>query len=276
MASELEQKARELLDTALRDLGLHEDAYHVGFGAELDQNDRAAINAIVAALRAAPAAAGAPDGWKLVPIEPTDAMIKAGGIVTHHVTRAVQCYCAMIGAAATPEQRVAPAAQQGVGLEVDAVISAALSLIRDAEEFETADGLVQAAQLHLWHALEDAIERVGPAEVISHAARQPAGQECGYQVRGGIGEPWCGCGLDVYRAVGATRPSDARKVYAAPPAAQAVDLEQFRDCVLEARAVHQQNADNWSGRRLEARYLEYVAECDRLLALIDQQAGGAT
>lgn len=54
MASDLEQKARELLDTALRDLGLHEDAYHVGCGAELDQNDRAAINAIVAALRAAP------------------------------------------------------------------------------------------------------------------------------------------------------------------------------------------------------------------------------
>ena len=59
---------------------------------------------------------------------------------------------------------------------------------------------------------------------------------------------------------------------AAPPA-QAVDLEQFRGCVLEARAVHQQNADNWSGRGLEARYLEYVAECDRLLALIDSQRG---
>lgn len=61
---------------------------------------------------------------------------------------------------------------------------------------------------------------------------------------------------------------------AAPPA-QAVDLEQFRDAVVTARDVYQQDADNWRGRKREAIYLEYVAECDRLLALIDQQAGGA-
>lgn len=67
--------------------------------------------------------------------------------------------------------------QQGAGSAIDAVISSALALIRGSEEFETADGLVNAAQLHLWHALEDAIERVGPAEVISHANRQPVGQE---------------------------------------------------------------------------------------------------
>ena len=49
-----QQRARELLDTELRRLGLHEDAYHIGCGADLDRNDQAAINAITAALRAAP------------------------------------------------------------------------------------------------------------------------------------------------------------------------------------------------------------------------------
>lgn len=46
---------------------------------------------------------------------------------------------------------------------IENVIAAAISLIKDAEEFETSDGLMNAAQLHLWHALEDAIEKVGPA-----------------------------------------------------------------------------------------------------------------
>lgn len=53
-----------------------------------------------------------------------------------------------------------------------------------------------------------------------------------------------------------------------------VDLEQFRDAVITARAVHQQDADNWRGRKRESQYLGYVAEADRLLTLIDQQAGG--
>jgi len=46
----IEKRARELLDTELRKLGLHEDAYHVGCGADVDRNDQAAINAIIAAL----------------------------------------------------------------------------------------------------------------------------------------------------------------------------------------------------------------------------------
>ncbi len=46
----IEKRARELLDTELRKLGLHEDAYHVGCGADVDRNDQAAINAITAAL----------------------------------------------------------------------------------------------------------------------------------------------------------------------------------------------------------------------------------
>lgn len=48
----IENRARELLDTELRKLGMHEDAYHVGCGADLDRNDQAAINAIAAALAA--------------------------------------------------------------------------------------------------------------------------------------------------------------------------------------------------------------------------------
>ncbi|KAF1006740.1 MAG: hypothetical protein GAK28_02416 [Luteibacter sp.] len=55
---------------------------------------------------------------------------------------------------------------------VEAMISAAISLINGAEECETADGLMNAAQLHLWHALEDAIEKVGPAEISDFAPRQ--------------------------------------------------------------------------------------------------------
>lgn len=58
----IEKRARELLDTELRKLGLHEDAYHVGCGADLDRNDQAAINAIAAALTP-------PEGYVLVPVE---------------------------------------------------------------------------------------------------------------------------------------------------------------------------------------------------------------
>ncbi|WP_445978284.1 hypothetical protein ACUVWM_18685 [Stenotrophomonas muris] len=46
----IDARARELLDNELRKLGLHEDAHHVGCGADLDRNDQAAINAIAAAL----------------------------------------------------------------------------------------------------------------------------------------------------------------------------------------------------------------------------------
>ena len=63
----IEKRARELLDAELRKLGLHEDAYHVGCGAGLDRNDQAAISAIDAAL-------SPPEGYVLVPVEPTEAM----------------------------------------------------------------------------------------------------------------------------------------------------------------------------------------------------------
>lgn len=185
--------------------------------------------------------------------------------------------------------------QQGAGSAIDAVISSALALIRGSEEFETADGLVNAAQLHLWHALEDAIERVGPAEVISHANRQPVGQDAAYEM-GAKGAPATEAERLLFEAWmrghcwalsatwdGKTYLSDAeqggmlcpramttRRLWAAwrdraaltaPPAQ--VDLEQFRRPLRVARTSME-----W------ARNDEAVAECDRLLALIDQQAGG--
>lgn len=69
MTDPIDTKARELLDKALRDLGLHEDAYHIGCGADLDRNDQAAVNAISAALRTAP------EGYVLMPLVPTDKML---------------------------------------------------------------------------------------------------------------------------------------------------------------------------------------------------------
>lgn len=55
----IEKRARELLDAELRKLGLHEDAHHVGCGADLDRNDQAAINAIAVAITP-------PEGYVLV------------------------------------------------------------------------------------------------------------------------------------------------------------------------------------------------------------------
>lgn len=40
-----------------------------------------------------------PDGMVLVPREPTPEMVRAGAIVTDHVTRAIQVYSAMLSAA---------------------------------------------------------------------------------------------------------------------------------------------------------------------------------
>lgn len=101
---------------------------------------------------------------------------------------------------------------------------------------------------------------------IDRDARQPVGHVPVFQVVEGPGEhrPRVTRQLRELPPIGSL-------LYAAPPAQ--VDLEQFRDAVVTARDVHQQDADNWRGRKREAIYLEYVAECDRLLALIDQQAG---
>lgn len=91
----IEKRARELLDTELRKLGLHEDAHHVGCGAELDRNDQAAINAIAAALTP-------PEGYVLVPVEPTVEMLSEIQLVEHFTGNALRTrYAAMI--AARPE-----------------------------------------------------------------------------------------------------------------------------------------------------------------------------
>ncbi|WP_447899256.1 hypothetical protein [Stenotrophomonas maltophilia] len=61
---------------------------------------------------------------------------------------------------------------------------------------------------------------------------------------------------------------NAVPLYAAPPA-QAVDLGQFRQSVIVARSYY---AD-WAGDLNDPTHKD-VAECDRLLALIDSQAVG--
>ncbi|HDS1011365.1 TPA: hypothetical protein QDZ51_001206 [Stenotrophomonas maltophilia] len=66
----IEKRARALLDAELRKLGLHEDAHHVGCGADLDRNDQASINAIAAALTP-------PEGYVLVPVGLSSSMAKA-------------------------------------------------------------------------------------------------------------------------------------------------------------------------------------------------------
>lgn len=85
------------------------------------------------------------------------------------------------------------------------------------------------------------------------------------------GNPWAGW-IPLYAAPPAAQADhfpDATK----KGAAQAVDLGQFRDCVIEAKESWLQCAENWKGRVRESQYREWVDDCDRLLKLIDQQAG---
>lgn len=185
------------------------------------------------------------------------------------------------------EQRIAVLSaqpeQQGAGSAIDAVISSALALIRGSEEFETADGLVNAAQLHLWHALEDAIERVGPAEVISHANLQPVGQERAamwveFAENGNI-RFWT---KDQDRALEEAflHARQLTAFYTSPPAQ--VDLEQTIELVARAMAI----ASDWNGWDTaktcagtlngnepdeERDYFRHMAR----IALIYQQAGSA-
>ncbi len=51
-----QQRARELWSDALRKVGQHKFAYHVGCGGDLDLSEQATLDAITAALRAAPEA----------------------------------------------------------------------------------------------------------------------------------------------------------------------------------------------------------------------------
>jgi len=53
-----QQRARELWSDALRKVGQHEYAYHVGCGGDLNPSEQATLDAITAALRAAPAGFG--------------------------------------------------------------------------------------------------------------------------------------------------------------------------------------------------------------------------
>lgn len=60
------------------------------------------------------------------------------------------------------------------------------------------------------------------------------------------------------------------------PAAQAVDLEQFRESVERIKGHAAYLRDRYAiSTQARVSCDDLVAECDRLIALIDQQAGGA-
>lgn len=63
-----QQRARELWSNALRKVGQHEYAYHVGCGGDLDPGEQATLDAITAALRTAPEVIRIPAANGLDPI----------------------------------------------------------------------------------------------------------------------------------------------------------------------------------------------------------------
>lgn len=77
--SAIEQRARMLLALALRKMGQPEHAYHVGVGGDLEADDQALIQALIAALTP-------PEGFVLVPVEPTVAMEDAGDVASTWLT----------------------------------------------------------------------------------------------------------------------------------------------------------------------------------------------
>ena len=73
-----QQRARELWSDALRKVGQHEFAYHVGCGGDLDLSERATLDAITAALRAEP------EGFVLVSVEPTVGLLMSMAVRRDH------------------------------------------------------------------------------------------------------------------------------------------------------------------------------------------------
>lgn len=61
-----QQRAREVWSDALRKVGQHEYAYHVGCGGDLNPSEQATLDAITAALRAAPEVEVVGEAWRLV------------------------------------------------------------------------------------------------------------------------------------------------------------------------------------------------------------------
>ncbi|WP_312237325.1 hypothetical protein [Stenotrophomonas sp.] len=68
--NDIEKRARELLAGIAREFGQPEYAYHIGCGGRLDRRDKKLIGPIIAALTP-------PEGYVLVPVVPTEAMVEA-------------------------------------------------------------------------------------------------------------------------------------------------------------------------------------------------------
>jgi len=91
----IEKRARELLAEIARKFGQPEYAYHIGRGGVLDRGDRDLIAPIIAAL-------SLPEGYVLVPVEPTLDMLGEIQLVEHFTGNALRArYAAML--AARPE-----------------------------------------------------------------------------------------------------------------------------------------------------------------------------
>ena len=261
-----------------------------------------AIAAIVAALRAAPAAAGVPDGWALVPKQfsiPAEAWDAAafayGGPATGEGEPHLDC-TAWIGEVvgddgerahglqiscdecpeegsitlaefpAAPKQRAAPAEQQDAG-DADHIERRLTAAMREADSvFQRVGG---STRHHVRDCLLPILGKHGLA-ITALAASQPVGQEpVAWMTH--HDEPML---YPTWAEAAAYCDDDEPPIplYSAPPAQ--VDLEQFREALTSARAVWEDYADTWSQEtQAHKSYAEKIAECDRLLALIDQQAG---
>lgn len=74
LVTAMEDHILQLIDTHKRNVKPWEDTFPPTLLPKWEREQRASV---------------VPEGWQLVPVEPTDAMIRIGAIITNHVTRAV-------------------------------------------------------------------------------------------------------------------------------------------------------------------------------------------
>lgn len=130
------------------------------------------LESVAAPALEAPAAPAAPNGWKLVPVKPTIAMLLAGDharISTEHQTKPQAAYAAMLAAA--PQAPAAPS--EGLAADVEAV----LTLLEEHEWAEhctkTALGQrLEAAITEMHNEIHEAEDRVDVADALLKRATE--------------------------------------------------------------------------------------------------------